>query len=117
MASRVTLAWLLAVASACTRTRPPLDDANEIRLDAIVELTAHRARSVISQFSVDPRTGSAAKPIRSETVRTNQDPEAELFGAVLEWVRHIRARDARTVISPATAPSVIPADRIDRASS
>ena len=69
------------VASACTRTRPPLDEANEIRLDAFVELTAHRARSVIC-LSVDPRSGSAAKPVRSEPFARAQDPEAELFDAV-----------------------------------
>lgn len=69
------------MANACARSRPPLDDANEIRLDAIVELTAPHATSAIC-FSVDPRSGPYGSPIVQEPFAHLRDPEPELFQAV-----------------------------------
>jgi hypothetical protein len=81
MVSRSTIAWLVAMTGGCAPSRTFLGDADEIRLDAVVELTAAHATRAIC-LSVDPRSGDSGSVNAGGAFSGSLDPEPALFQAV-----------------------------------
>lgn len=81
MVSRSTITWLVAMTAGCSPSRAVLGDADEIRLHAIVELTAVHATRALC-LSVDPRSGDSGSINAGGAFAGSWDPEPALFQAV-----------------------------------
>lgn len=103
-------ALLLALASACSGRRPVLDDADQVRLDAVVEATSSRSRAAVC-LAVDPRVGDAAAGDATAFDQA-QDPRGQFLQAVSR-MGHVypesRCSKGSTVVHPGGAerPGVI----------
>jgi hypothetical protein len=84
-----TLLLLLVVG--CSAARPELDDANEVRLDAVVEASSGWATAAVC-LAVDPRSGPAVNAHGSTALIKPRTQVASSCLLLLAWGMSIRSR-------------------------